>query len=383
MTQISSIQARQILDSRGNPTIEVEVYTDSGHAGVAAVPSGASTGIHEAVELRDDDKNTYLGKGVLRAVNNVNTIINEELHGYPIYDQRGIDAALIKLDGTPNKANIGANAILGLSIDFDEISGGNKSMLMISVSGTAVIINYKKSQVKDVNTASKKYISNDILKNELTKKHIIKKVRAKKKLVQDEWNFLQQNPISDLSENLIDSFLYNYFALKINSDDEKEIVLIRNFSNYLRDTDPKRAIDKLYKTLPDEPDAVFKILEINKLFSPQKIINLLESGFTEIAISCLSIEKENYTKDDLKVMNKIIKHFELLKDKGEFKKLKGLLGKQKDIYICPNGHSNHIESVFCEDFDCQQNIKGLTRKDVRKINSFKNKVETLRLLFDN
>ena len=279
--------------------------------------------------------------------------------------------------------NLGANAILGLSIDFDEISGGNKSMLMISVSGTAVIIHYKKSQVKDVNTASKKYISNDILKNELTKKHIIKKVRAKKKLVQDEWNFLQQNPISDLSENLIDSFLYNYFALKINSDDEKEIVLIRNFSNYLRVTDPKRAIDKLYKTLPDEPDAVFKILEINKLFSPQKIINLLESGFTEIAISCLSIEKENYTKDDLKVMNKIIKHFELLKDKGEFKKLKGLLGKQKDIYICPNGHSNHIESVFCEDFDCQQNIKGLTRKDVRKINSFKNKVETLRLLFDN
>lgn len=116
MTQISSIQARQILDSRGNPTIEVEVYTDSGHAGVAAVPSGASTGIHEAVELRDDDKNTYLGKGVLRAVNNVKTIINEELHGYPIYDQRGIDAALIKLDGTPNKANLGANAILGVSL---------------------------------------------------------------------------------------------------------------------------------------------------------------------------------------------------------------------------------------------------------------------------
>ena len=116
MTQISSIQARQILDSRGNPTIEVEVYTDSGHAGVAAVPSGASTGIHEAVELRDDDKNTYLGKGVLRAVNNVTTIINEELHGYPIYDQRGIDAALIKLDGTPNKANLGANAILGVSL---------------------------------------------------------------------------------------------------------------------------------------------------------------------------------------------------------------------------------------------------------------------------
>jgi len=116
MTQISNIIARQILDSRGNPTIEVEVFTSSGHAGVAAVPSGASTGIHEAVELRDGDKNAYLGKGVLRAVQNVNTTINEELNGFSVYDQRGVDDALIKLDGTPNKANLGANAILGVSL---------------------------------------------------------------------------------------------------------------------------------------------------------------------------------------------------------------------------------------------------------------------------
>ncbi len=116
MTHISNIHARQILDSRGNPTIEVEVYTDSGHAGVAAVPSGASTGIHEAVELRDGDKSSYLGKGVLRAVQNVNTAINEELHDYPVFDQRGLDQLLINLDGTPNKGNLGANAILGVSL---------------------------------------------------------------------------------------------------------------------------------------------------------------------------------------------------------------------------------------------------------------------------
>lgn len=116
MTQIANIHARQILDSRGNPTIEVEVYTDSGHFGTAAVPSGASTGIHEAVELRDGDKNAYLGKGVLRAVNNVNTVIREELTGMPVYDQRGIDQALIDLDGTANKSNLGANAILGVSL---------------------------------------------------------------------------------------------------------------------------------------------------------------------------------------------------------------------------------------------------------------------------
>jgi enolase len=116
MGQIARIHARQILDSRGNPTIEVDVITDRGVLGRAAVPSGASTGVHEAVELRDGDKGFYLGKGVLKAVNNVNTAINEELRGYYITDQNAIDSAMIKLDGTDNKGNLGANAILGVSL---------------------------------------------------------------------------------------------------------------------------------------------------------------------------------------------------------------------------------------------------------------------------
>jgi enolase len=116
MSFIAQIQARQILDSRGNPTIEVDVITSSGTLGRAAVPSGASTGTHEAVELRDGDKNLYLGKGVLKAVNNVNTIIREELNGIYIFDQAQIDAKMLALDGTPNKANLGANAILGVSL---------------------------------------------------------------------------------------------------------------------------------------------------------------------------------------------------------------------------------------------------------------------------
>jgi enolase len=116
MSFITSIQARQILDSRGNPTVEVDVITDSGVIGRAAVPSGASTGIHEAVELRDGDKNVYLGKGVLKAVNNVNTVIREELNGTYIFDQSAIDKKMIALDGTDNKGNLGANAILGVSL---------------------------------------------------------------------------------------------------------------------------------------------------------------------------------------------------------------------------------------------------------------------------
>ena len=116
MSFIASIHARQILDSRGNPTIEVDVLTENGVLGRAAVPSGASTGIHEAVELRDGDQSNYLGKGVLNAVNNVNTIIQSALVGMDIFEQKKIDYLLIALDNTPNKSKLGANAILGTSL---------------------------------------------------------------------------------------------------------------------------------------------------------------------------------------------------------------------------------------------------------------------------
>jgi enolase len=116
MSYISEVFARQILDSRGNPTIEVDVLTDNGAVGRAAVPSGASTGAHEAVELRDGDKKKYGGKGVLKAVANVNNSIAPALTGYDVADQAGIDELMIRLDGTPNKGKFGANAILAVSM---------------------------------------------------------------------------------------------------------------------------------------------------------------------------------------------------------------------------------------------------------------------------
>ncbi|MGO4943030.1 phosphopyruvate hydratase [Ruoffia tabacinasalis] len=116
MPFITDIYAREVLDSRGNPTVEVEVYTESGAFGRGIVPSGASTGEHEAVELRDGDKDRYLGKGVLKAVDNVNNVIAEALLGYDVLEQQAIDKLMIELDGTPNKGKLGANAILGVSI---------------------------------------------------------------------------------------------------------------------------------------------------------------------------------------------------------------------------------------------------------------------------
>ena len=116
MTQIVNIQAREVLDSRGNPTVEVDVTTDEGIVGRAIVPSGASTGVHEAVELRDGDKGRFLGKGVLKAVENVNKLLNEELSGMFVTDQNEIDTRMIEIDGSENKGNLGANAILGVSL---------------------------------------------------------------------------------------------------------------------------------------------------------------------------------------------------------------------------------------------------------------------------
>ncbi|MFM9056489.1 MAG: phosphopyruvate hydratase, partial [Bacteroidota bacterium] len=116
MSLIVALHAREILDSRGNPTVEAEVFTQNGFSGRAAVPSGASTGKHEAAELRDNDRGRYLGKGVTKAVSHITTVIAEELKGMSVLDQRALDEAMIRLDGTENKSRLGANAILAVSL---------------------------------------------------------------------------------------------------------------------------------------------------------------------------------------------------------------------------------------------------------------------------
>lgn len=135
MSRIVKIIARQILDSRGNPTVEVDVHTTSGNMGRAAVPSGASTGVHEAVELRDGDKSAYLGKGVLKAVENVNTVIANALVGASIFEQKMIDQKLIELDGSENKGNLGANAILGTSMAVAKAAAKEANLSLYSYIG--------------------------------------------------------------------------------------------------------------------------------------------------------------------------------------------------------------------------------------------------------
>ncbi|MBU1087492.1 MAG: phosphopyruvate hydratase [Candidatus Omnitrophica bacterium] len=140
-SKIKTIKAREIIDSRGNPTVEVDVYLEDGIMGRAAVPSGASTGEHEAIELRDGDKARYLGKGVLKAVSNVNQIIAPKIVGMDAQNQSEIDAAMIKLDGTKNKGNLGANAILGVSLAVAKAAAkANKKSLFKYLGGDAAVI---------------------------------------------------------------------------------------------------------------------------------------------------------------------------------------------------------------------------------------------------
>ena len=135
MALIEDVIAREVLDSRGNPTVEVEVLLEDGTEGRAIVPSGASTGVHEAVELRDGDKERYLGKGTLTAVNNVNEIIADEIIGMDPFDQPGLDKLLIELDGTPNKGNLGANAILGVSLAVARAAAASVGMPLFQYLG--------------------------------------------------------------------------------------------------------------------------------------------------------------------------------------------------------------------------------------------------------
>ena len=138
MGSISKITARQIIDSRGNPTVEADVYTSDGFFGRAAVPSGASTGKYEAVELRDNDLSFYNGKGVLKAVSNINNLINEELRNYSVFDQEKLDNKLISIDGTENKSNLGANAMLAVSLACAKAAANCKNQSLYESLGIAI-----------------------------------------------------------------------------------------------------------------------------------------------------------------------------------------------------------------------------------------------------
>jgi len=276
-------------------------------------------------------------------------------------------------------ANIGANAILGLKIDFDEISGKGKSMFMISALGTAVSMKFIKQETNESTKIENLIISNERVEQEVIKRNIITKLKNNKLPSQEDWIYLLNNPINEVSEQILESYLSNIHH------GTSEVVagiqlLLTNTISYFKSLDREISIKTLYEKLIEKPIPILKIIEENNLFAPLKIIELIKNDNIDIAIDCLSANKEYYSISDLHQMKTIIELLNNLPDKGKIETVKGLIGKSKEKFICQHGHSSNVDSEYCENFNCGENIKGLTEKKVKQIEAYTTKVNSLSTL---
>ena len=282
----------------------------------------------------------------------------------------------IGIDKLKTKAtNLGANAIVGLKIDFDEISGKGKSMFMISTFGTAVKVRELEKDNKIKLSESDSVIGLEILEQEYNKRIIVDKVIDKKLPTQEDWQFLLSTPIKEIAPIILELYLE-----KLKKDQsflsETEKLLMANTSNFFRNLDENEAVEILYENIPNNRKACTEIIDSNNLFSAQKVLDLINKGEIDIAVDCLSTNKNYYTKEDLNVMKKIITFFDNLEDLGKIELVKGVLSKAKEKYICPNGHTNNLEIKYCE--ICSKNIKGLKQNQVELINNFNIKTYSLK-----
>jgi uncharacterized protein YbjQ (UPF0145 family) len=280
-------------------------------------------------------------------------------------------------------SNLGANAIVGLKIDFDEISGKGKSMFMISTFGTAVKIRETEKNKRLKTIESDSIISLEILEQEYNKRIILDKFTDRNLPTQDDWQFLLNSPIKEIAPIILE--LYLELNQKFKSDlKDKERFLIANTSNFFGNLEREEATEILYRNIIDSREDCTNIIKSNKLFSPQKVLDLVKDGEIGIAIDCLPINKNYYSKEDLKLMEEIIELLEKLEDYGRFELVKGVLGKAKEKYICPNGHTNNPEVEYCPNPGCGQNIKGLQKSQVDNIKNFEIKTSSLkRVLTEN
>jgi uncharacterized protein YbjQ (UPF0145 family) len=287
----------------------------------------------------------------------------------------GIDKIKIKA------SNLGANAILGISIDFDEVSGKGKSMFMISVVGTAVKVQFK-DEKKIVLKESDYIIDSESLEQEITKRTIISKLKNNSLPTQDDWIYLLNAPIDEISQILLDLYL-NKITKSQNEFTETESLLISNVTSYFKVLDERVSVNILYSTLNSNPKAITELIVANNLFSATHIIELIKNDNVNLAINCLKSNKNYYTQNDLHLMKEILFLFDNLKDLGKIESVKNLLGKTKEKYFCPKGHSNDLEDEFCTTLECDKNIKGLTRQQIGQIESYRIKIDSLKTIMKN
>lgn len=281
-----------------------------------------------------------------------------------------------------NATKLGANAVIGLRIEFDEIAGKGKSMFMVSAIGMAVQIDFENTDKIDPELLTTS-IPLSLLNNETNKRIIIDQFTNNILPNREQWQYLLNNPMLELNNNIFNAYLES-FKLSENNITEGYLLIKENITNYFKLFDSKELSDLLYDNISKSPARIWNLINELKLFSPKKVIELIESGQTKIAIDFLKIDKNYYTKQDLGPMKIIVDFLNDLKDIGkiEIKKVNFLL-REEEKYICPNNHINNIEDKFCKDPSCGLNIKGLTRTQDQIIREFKIKTASLESLLQN
>lgn len=270
----------------------------------------------------------------------------------------------------------GANAILGFRIDFDSISAKNMSMFMISVTGTAVLVqdNTASDNVKEIIGT----VTMTALKNELNKRHIIDMLNKKNFIFEEDWELVLQNPSEEYAVLLCKSA--SDYANDNSASGDDVAKYFSHLGEYLSLIERRTAIDAVYPILETAYSYSIGLIKENNLFDAVSIQNLIASGKLAMACSVLDVDQDVYTKDDLTEMEKVVTMFDNLPDVGKIALVKGgILSKEKEKYICQHGHCSDKDAVFCG--TCDENIKGLTSGQVNKIESYRRKVESLKFLF--
>lgn len=282
------------------------------------------------------------------------------------------------LEDLKSKAEgIGANGIIGLNIDFDEISGQGKTMFMISLMGTPVKVKYKETTQED-NLTNSGVVSLDLLQKELEKKLIVSKITKNYYPNEQEWEVILSNTIEDILKPLLHCYLET--MKMIDSElTEPHNLMKKNFIPFIKNIRNDYVTDVLFEEFEIDTSEKIELLKKASLFSAEKIIELLKKGQRQTPIRCLVADKKMYTNDDLKGLNSILEIIKSFEDTGKIEMVKQTFGKDKQKFICSEGHSNDLEKEFCT---CGINIKGLNRSDLKIIDEFENKVLVLESLLN-
>lgn len=288
----------------------------------------------------------------------------------------------IGLDKLKRKAQqLGANGIVGIRIDFDEVSGGGKSMFMLSVIGMAVRIKRTEEDKVANQDLRKLVVLPEDLEEQIRKINITRKTKNSETPSQEDWDFLLENPMEEILDDLLKIYLFHFKDSHTAIYDTQKS--LRNyFPNFLLAISGEPVSTALYSRISDNQLVISTLIKESRSFSPEKTLELLDKGDLDNAILTLQSDKRSYDSKDLSTMSIVLDKLESLPDTGKIEIVKTLLGGNKEKFICENNHQNGLEVEFCSNEGCNRNIKGLRKSDMKRIEAFKLKVEGLKTLLD-